>query len=114
MVWQPSMNRMTQALVCTILILLLSVQLTSSAAVDLDRRRFNLTMLGSYDHHCTDSLEWIGTGAHVDDCVAAIRLLHDSDRRIYGDLDVEFYAFPKTRAKSTLSRALPIKYTYGK
>lgn len=113
MVWQCCTS-LTQALVNTFVVLFLYIQLTMSAAVSTGSQKLNLTLSELGDRHCTDSPEWIGTGARLDDCVAAVRLLHDTELNIYGDLDVEFYSFDKTKARSTLSRPTPIKYTHGR
>ena len=105
---------LAQALFSTIVVLFFYIRLTLSAAVRTESQKLNLTLSELSDRHCTDSPEWIGTGAQLDDCVAAVRLLHDTEIKIYGDLDVEFYSFDKTKARSTLSRPTPIKYTHGR
>ena len=113
MVSQPYTS-LAQDLVHTIVVLFLYIRHTMSAAVGSGPQKLNLTLSELSDHHCTDSPEWVGTGAQLDDCVAAVRLLHDTELNIYGDLDVEFYSFDKTKARSTLSRPTPIKYTHGR
>ena len=66
------------------------------------------TLATTVDHHCTDSVGWIGAGATLHDCVAAVEQLHETDAQVYVDLDVEFFS-SNAKGRAALSRKSSIK-----